>query len=549
MKLVLSTVIFYCVIFFISAYLVRSYYREGLPYYDSIGIYWNMFSIMDTTRTEGISKGFQQAMGYPLSWIQSFFAVGASFVLLKEPQQLIVLNFLCIALLLLSLIKVAKILGMSSFQQVFLFLIPLIPAALFWWKGGYLDMRRDASFVTLLGASYFLLSSFLLKPTVLSGVFTGIFFGLTQWSRGNVLFHTLIAIFALYISYFTDKILRRSWKKVLVKSVVMISTFAAVALPFYLYNYEAIVLKYKENWAILGDRIQSLLDFKNVGLIFLMGQNANELNASFLLIGSIAVLIIVLFGKRIVTFDRKSLVRNYSLFLKAGILLYLFTFIFNVFVVGIKKNLGDYQVYLPFFPLIIGMYSVFAFLIASLKVNPKKTKLKQISIIALFVIVLSISTLRSIVNMPARDKALHDQVVKLVNDVGVDLSGKSIAYLWFEAVNVHTLNFYLTKTDYKPIITSSRVSPNVDIENPPNSYMTIEDQQAEFAQGLRAKEFIVLSDDSSLYGDKDGFFFMFKHGKPVIEDLLRDSAMEKYYSFAIGNTPFVILKNTSLQRK
>lgn len=535
------------ILYIISFFIVRNYYSQGLPYYDSVGVYWNIFSIMNTTRNEGLIAGINQAVEYPLSWLHSFFAVIAFPFLPKAPEYIISLNFICLLILIFALNRIAKLFNLTPIQSFLIYLIPLIPASLFWWKGGYFDLRRDASFVTLLAASYFLLSSFLFKPSILLGIICGIIFGLTQWSRGNALPQIIITIAAIYISFFLDKNLRFNWKEVMLKSTSIIFTFIIMSISFYLYNLQHIVLKYSENWSINGERIRSFLDFLPAGPVFFLGYSLPEIVTSLIFFSFIVSSFFYLFKKKVFSFNRNNFQQKYSFFLKSGILLYFLIFSFNVFIVGIKKNLGDYQVYLPFFPLIIGLYSILVFIIASIKTPsyPKRRIIRFIFLISIFVMLLNY--IRIEVSIPPIDKNLHILSKKIVHDIGKDLSGKSIAYLWLEDINVHTLNFYLTQSGFKPIKTSSRISKNVDIENPPVSYISIADQQKELAQGLATKEFIVLAKDTSLYQNKDGFFSMFVFGKPVLDELMKDDNFVKRYTFAIRDTPFIVFKNKSLK--
>lgn len=212
------------------------------------------------------------------------------------------------------------------------------------------------------------------------------------------------------------------------------------------------------------------------------------------------------------------------------------------------KNLGDHQAYLPFFPLIIGLYSILVFLVASMKFKKAQESHIFKVLLILSMIFIVATTIRIKANKPPTDKQLHDQAKQIVRDIGKDLGGRTVAYLWLEDINVHTLNFYLTQRGFEPIRTSSRISKNVDIENPPVSYISIADQQKEFAEGLRTKDFIVFAQNTSLYENKNAFFSMFVFGKPVLDELLVDDNFAKYHTFTIRDTPFIVLKN-QIERK
>ena len=113
------------ILFIISFFIVRNYYSQGLPYYDSIGSYWKMFEIMNTTRNFGLIEGINLATQFSLSWLQSFFAVFAAYILPKSPQALISLNFITCLFLILGLYSCAKILKLSNINTFLILFIPL----------------------------------------------------------------------------------------------------------------------------------------------------------------------------------------------------------------------------------------------------------------------------------------------------------------------------------------------------------------------------------------------------------------------------------------
>lgn len=77
---------------------------------------------------------------------------------------------------------------------------------------------------------------------------------------------------------------------------------------------------------------------------------------------------------------------------------------------------------------------------------------------------------------------------------------------------------------------------------PPNPNQSIAQQQKEFKQAIRSRDFIVLSEDASAYSNPKGFFFIFIHGKPVIEDLLKDTNYERVYTFTDRSRKYQVLK-------
>ena len=77
---------------------------------------------------------------------------------------------------------------------------------------------------------------------------------------------------------------------------------------------------------------------------------------------------------------------------------------------------------------------------------------------------------------------------------------------------------------------------------PPLSNKSVEEQQLKFAEGIRKRDLIIVSEDSSVYDNPQGFFFMLVNGKPVIDDLLKDNNYKTIYRFSNGIHPFAVLQ-------
>ena len=536
----IALVIFTSILYFISFFMVKFYYEQGLPYYDSVGSYWNMFSVMNTTRDIGIIEGIRLASEYSLSWLQSFFAVFVSFILPKTPQALILLNFICLGIAQISIYRFIRIVGYAKEKAITLAFLPLLPGALWSWYGGYIDMRRDASFVSLLTATFFSFAVCLYKPTVKRGIAAGMLIGLTQWSRGNAapyLVIILISVLAGYLYSFPN-----IKKKSIVKSllITVISSFVLL-LPYYAFNIREIFTKYLYgSWALGENRIRSLGYVVSSFPMLLLGTSKAAAKIStYFFIAFIVISIVVVSDKKIfldkIRHETKPLVL-------AGFIIILATIFFNGVVLGFNRFAGP----IPNYPILVGVYAVSIAVFVNLKIKKLNSQnITKVSILFIISIVF-LNALRIRQANPQTDPAKVIIVKKVADDLANTLSGRWISYIWIDHINVHDLNFYLTQKGYRPIRASSGLAMGADIEMPFDPNRSIEKQREDFVYAIRTRPFIVVTDYLSGYEDKNSQFFIFRFGRPVIEGIINDPKLKKIYSYDDGNRNYILLENQFL---
>lgn len=498
-----------------------------------------MFSVATTTRQDGFVAGMTKATEYSLSWLQSFFAVLTSHLLPSRPEFMILLNFIILFIAQWTIFTYVKNLRIGSKKAFLLSFLPLIPGIAFGWAGGYIDMRRDSTFFLLLLVVFFGFYDYLQKPSLKKGIVLGILFGLTHWSRGNSLPYILCVMIPILIIKGLRYFRKNEKIEFLQYTVLPFFISLLIALPYYLINWKAIYDKYVfGSWGIGQPRIPAVITFLRMTPIMILGPERSTLLINSIFFVFLGLLIYFLIRKRIILIDKNWYKRTIArdLFI-GGMLVYILVFILNALILGV----GGYI--FPNFPALVEILAVLIYLIGGLSINKNVNKtLLSLSLISWVLAIILLSASRIYLGMPPAQSVLLQQTKKAASDLSPILSGKTVSYLWLEHINVHDLNFYITQNGAIPIDSTSHLSLYADTEMPPNPNQSIAQQQKEFKQAIRSRDFIVLSEDASAYSNPKGFFFIFIHGKPVIEDLLKDTNYERVYTFTDRSRKYQVLK-------
>jgi hypothetical protein len=505
-----------------------------------------MFSIMNTAQKEGFTAGLQQASGYSLSWLQSFFALVSAPILPRTPEALITLNFICLLISQIAIFTCTRKAGFSSNRSYFLSLLTLIPGSLIGWQGGYIDMRRDASMFSLLCASYFLAWVYLWKreQTLLYALILGVVMGFTAWSRGNALPYLLIVVGSAFSAALLER--RKKLQPIQIISLIIkpLIFFCIIAFLFYWYNFQAIMTKYLYGSWALGENFQSIVVNLGMVLIFLplgLSKIGAPITGAVLLISALIFFLTLKYRMIAIKFETKKHKKSFNLLI-GGILIIFSIIIFNSLVLRVGKLGGI----IPFFPLFIGIFGILCWLMSHIYVNNRLFRSplsRTVGLIGLTTAILLLNLTRIYFSMPPYDQELHKAAIKVASDLEKSLSGKRVAFLWTKHINVHDLNFYITQNGGFPISAGSGLAPGVDIEMPPTLNKSIKQQQEEFANALKGQEYIVLSENTTLYDNPSELFFIFKYGKPIINNLLVDKNYDVVYRYKSADIPFVVLHN------
>lgn len=536
--------------FFAVCYvLIRQYYQVAMPYYDSVGAYWNMFAIMNTTEEQGMVAGVGQALEYSLSWLQSFFAVLTASILPREPEALVTLNFFCLLFSQFAIHNCARQMGFSQTKSFVVALFPLLPGALMSWDGGYIDMRRDASMFGLLVASYFLAWRYAWRPQPHIGWLLGVTLGLAQWSRGNALPYIIIVLGSVVIVWIKSGVQNLGWRKSFFRWLLPLGVFAVIIAPFYFYVGEAILYKYiYGSWGLNTDRLESLQQHLSVPLRLMLGPIHEDWEATALL-GLFVSLFTALYVGGLVRLNRISFLDQKSRQLAAsGVLIVGLVLFLNCVVLGIHNpHLTMWYRVIPFYPLVVGLFGIGMWAVSGIHFGHGLeigSRWRGITVILLCVGILLLDTFRIARSMPLASAQELERARQVATDLVGVLGGKPVAYLWLEHIHVHDLNFYMTQLGGDPINAGSVLAQGVDTEMPPDPNKSVVLQQEEFSHAIRTRDFVIVSEDLSAYDNPSGFFFLFRYGRPVIASLLQDPQMKRIYTFESGGRSFVVLRNS-----
>lgn len=541
--------IFDCVFFAVCYQFVAWYYARGLPYYDSVGSYSHMFSIMNTTREYGILAGLRQSTLFPLSWLQSFFAAFAGLALPRTPQSLISLNFLSLLVAQFSIYFCLKSAKYSDARAFLLSFLPLLPGALLEWVGGYVDLRRDAATLCMLTGSFFSIWRYLWDPRVRNGIAAGILLGLTLWSRGNVLPYVILISGCVILVWLMTKKAQIPLRRMILIFLLPLVVSILFILPYYKINWESIMLKYTHHIDVFGNRLASLRRYWNVSFVLFFSVNPFMNSISKSLVASFLVATFLSFRQGWLTLrtDRFSNNRPLQLLL-SGAIVFLTVMVFNVGIVGMI-DINGYISMIPFYPTFVGIFGILCWLGYAVRVKNKKMYAGQRKVCivgALILLLLVFNIARIYYAMPPTDEEGRKKAISVAHDLRDILGDKNVTHLWLDHLNVYDLNFYITQSGGRLINSVSHFEGGIDTESIADPSRSIPDQQAQFAAGLKKQKYVVITEDLSFYENPSGFFFMYVYGRPVIEELLRDGTMKKIYTYTFNGVPFAVLENTAV---
>ncbi|MFC1830378.1 hypothetical protein ACFL0O_12310, partial [Thermodesulfobacteriota bacterium] len=170
--------------------------------------------------------------------------------------------------------------------------------------------------------------------------------------------------------------------------------------------------------------------------------------------------------------------------------------------------------------------------------------------------IFSFSVYRVDLKTSPREPKHHIEIAHELSKLIKSLNVKQIAFIWFETINLDTLDYYLaTKGAKKKIGKFLYKSPEGYILDfavgvPPNTNISL--LQSSVKEQIEKKaDFIVVNINPSSYANKKHAFFIFRYGQEIIESILNSDKFKKIYSYELWQdkpwkSRFVILKNMSL---
>jgi hypothetical protein len=551
------------------------YYRTHLPHYDSVGSYTVMAQVAQLMRGGDLAAGLHHAGLYHNAWLQSMFAATAGFVLPPTPAGFQLLNTLCVAAFALAAFQIARSLGMVRTKAALASLVVLLPDALMMWNGGYQDMKREPSFLALLGASFFLSLVYLWEPSRGRALVMGVVAGLCVWSRGNALPYLAVVVGPLVgvgiMAWYRQGRLRQEAGGLGVAALA----FMVLAAPNLIFTLEGTLARHTDPtitygrdaatpWASLQYYARSPLKLwtSTNG----MGSNsATRHLAQYYALGATAGLVLAglaVFGWR--WQGRVMGCRRQLLFLTAAAWAALATLVLICVIVGWDPRFGLAGMQ-PLYPTLLLPMAALMVVFSAVRAKPvadaRGLKLRWAAVGAVALLLVGAAAHRMVLKArPVNETTMVSQGRELVRLLRAHKSDALIACLTHDRINFDSLAFLEARdgfhsdhclrrlnfslSDGRTIDTAAVLPADTDVPAV---------QQAMLRQIRDQADFVILNTNPDSYQQPESAwnFFLFRHGKPVVEALLNDRRFEPVYCYQLpqeGRYPgnFVVLRN---QRK
>ncbi len=551
--------------------LVAWYYAHYLPHYDSVGSYTYMARVVQVMRAEGPEAGWAYAAEYHLAWLQSMFAAALAYVLPPTPAGFQLLNCLCVGVFFTSVYLAARELGATRSKALVMALVIFLPQTLVRWDGGYQDMKREAGFLALLGASFFLTLWFFWNPSWRRGLFLGLITGLCVWSRGNALPYLVVVLGPMVLVGLIQGFRQQRGRSLLAGLTLTALVFGVVAGPNLYWTLEGTLGRHLDPLTCYGRTAEiraSLRYYLRAPLELWATADPGAGNVqlrkwsfaySLLATGMLLALVWWLLKARFqvsVLWQRRSLA-----LVAAGLWAVVSTLVLICGLVGWDPNFG-YAGMHPLYPVLLGPMAILLVLLAALQAGEvcdlAGLRRRWIAAASLGLVMLGVTLHRMYLKAPpyqeiGRLEKLH-QLFDLIRGQKKDAV---LVFLSHERINIDTLRFYEAQHGYHSqnhlrrldwqlptgqwIDTAAPTLPDMNI---------VEFQQAILRQTQENADFVVLNADPQFYQKPPDVlnFFIFRHGAPIAEALLADPDLEEIYRYELGGPSdreqtFVVLRN------
>ena len=161
-------------LYFLTFLVVRQHYREFPPHYDSIGLFADLFELLNLAPTVDVPLLLPKAFGTGLVLVAAGLRSALAWAPIKSPEALVSLNFVLLLAAQAAIVTYGRTFGWGPLRQVVAATLPIVPGALYAWDGGIQDLRRDVQLVLLALAILFLSLAYVTSP---------------DWRRGLALGH------------------------------------------------------------------------------------------------------------------------------------------------------------------------------------------------------------------------------------------------------------------------------------------------------------------------------------------------------------------------
>ena len=361
-------------LYFLTFLVVRQHYREFPPHYDSIGLFADLFELLNLAPTFDMPLLLPKAFGTGLTWLQPAYALALAWAPIKSPEALVSLNVVLLLAAQAAIVTYGRTFGWGPLRQVVAATLPIVPGALYAWDGGIQDLRRDVQLVLLAVAILFLSLAYVTSPDWRRGLALGILVGLAQWARDNAAsVILLVALPAIVLAVVRAR--RTGGDAALLRlAAVPVAIFLLIVVPYYAVTLPGTIVRYAETvWGIGESRVESLLAFWNMPFNVLLGGDSRlsgrvrvALVTSALLAAAVGTTY-VLWRRRVVLVDRRWLREPaYALLLASGAWIVVAVFLYTTVVLGYGARWHG----VPFLPIMVGIVALLVGLTGAVRLDP-----------------------------------------------------------------------------------------------------------------------------------------------------------------------------------
>lgn len=546
----------------VAYHAVESFYATHLPHYDSMGSYTKAFEVITAYREQGFLRALTTASAYYLAWLQSFFALLGAPLLARTPQSLQLYNSLCVLLLMISLYGASRAFGGSPLKSYLLSLLVFLPDGLFDWWGGYQDLQRDPTFLSLLAATYFGFFALVWDPSTRRSVFVGVVGVLCVMSRGNAVMLMGVTLGPLVLAWVCYRLYLRDATSVFKTLAPAAAAFLVLVTPNLVYTYSLNVARYNNPYVAyaLGDSAWKSLQLLWATPLRLMFGRFGDIGggAHGTALAAYGALIIFMVGIAILTAvgalrisGRRLTDRKTIILCASGAWIIAVNIFLMCVVLAIYVKVGVDQLKYPFYPSLIGFLSFF-FAVGMAVDAGAGLRLKSYTAYTacglIGLTMLGLCAFRFSVRAPNPTPEYIGTASSLATLLTQSGGDATVAFLWHDIISIDTLRFYAASQgrsfpkkfvyqapDGAWLDTAVAVPPGVDYR----------ELQAALLRQLEAKaDYVVFTAELRNYELPNHHMFLFKYGRPVIESVMRSPRFKPIWRYTLGGLPFVVLKST-----
>lgn len=535
---------------------VKKYYVSHLPHYDSIGSYTFAYEVLNAYTNEGWWAAIRLAPRFGLSLTQPMFAALFAPFLSPTPQSLLVYNSLCLGLLSWSLYALCRALGAGPFKGIAAAALPLVPDAFYWWNGGLQDWQRDPSYFCLLTSSFFLFFRHLIVRTKTSGALLGTAIALTILSRDSAPGYVLMILVPLFAVWLAAL----AWSGRLRENAVAFAVPALIATAgagiYAIFTLQHTLARFGNVYTFYSWHsgfTTSLQAQWRAPVELLLGTTSGlgtrgQSNTALLVFGLFAALLLGAFGLWRLRTERLAQ-PEIRLMLLGGAWAFAFTMINLIGVVGIG-SLHFQQVKPMFYPTLILFLAAGVALIVAL--DSPRGAVPGVAATCVLCAALILAIPARIAQKTFPHDPTHIAALPVLTKLATDQPNKVLAFLWHDGITPDTLAYYAAQGNLpRPaklrFFSKDGHSIDMAIGVPARTDVPQMHQDLLYAMLCHA-DLIVVTTRLSWYERAEDPMFIFRHGRPVVERVMKELESRMIYEYSWHGVPLRVYDNRDRSR-